>query len=71
VLCASDPYAVIGVMKAYGAEPDFVTGPASNTQAGLRLVEQLADVQALNILDRSVHPRIDALLRDRLEVAPP
>lgn len=51
VLCASDPYAVYGIIKAFNLQPDFVTGIATNTIAGRYLVENLCDVQALNILD--------------------
>jgi hypothetical protein len=66
VLCASDPYSVIGVMNAYGTEPDFVTGPASNTEAGVKLVEKLADVRAVNLLDRRMRPGLGRLLEEKL-----
>ncbi len=51
VLSASDPYAVYGLMKAYGMMPDLVTGVASNTLAGIALVEQLCGVRAINFLN--------------------
>ena len=35
ILCASDPYAVVGVQKAFGLKPDLVTGPATNTKAAI------------------------------------
>ncbi len=43
VLCASDPYAVLGVQTAYGAglRADLVTGPAANTEAAITLVREL------------------------------
>ncbi len=66
VLCASDPYSVVGVMAAYGTEPDFVTGPASNTEAGVRLVEKLSAVRAVNVLDREVRPALAGLLEKKL-----
>ena len=31
VLCACDPYALVGAMAAYGRGADLVTGPATNT----------------------------------------
>jgi hypothetical protein len=49
VLCASDPYAVIGVTQAFGVQPDFVSGAATSTSAGVQLVERLAKVPALTL----------------------
>lgn len=51
VLSASDPYAVLGLTEAFGMKPDLVTGVASNTLAGVALVERLCGVRALNFLD--------------------
>lgn len=62
VLCASDPYAVLGVMSAFGADPDLVSGIASNTRAGIELVEELAGVRALNIRDKASLPELDRIL---------
>ena len=49
VLCASDPYAVVGVQSAFGLQPDIVTGPATNTSAGRELVTRLSGVRALSL----------------------
>jgi hypothetical protein len=69
VLCASDPYAVIGVEEAFGTlAPDLVTGIATNTAAGISLLGQLTDLPAFNIRDNDTHDRLDALLRDRLSL---
>ena len=62
LLCASDPYAVAGLMDAFGAKPDLVAGGAANTTAGVALVERLTGVTALNLADPATH----APLRDRL-----
>ena len=51
ILCASDPYAVVGVGKAYGLRPDIVTGPAAQTSAAVDLVHKLTGVRALNLID--------------------
>lgn len=51
VLCASDPYAVVGVQNAFGLTPDFVAGPAAATSAAIDLVRELTDLPALNVLD--------------------
>jgi len=66
MLCASDPYAVYGVMKSFGLQPDLVSGPATNTIAAVELVEKLCGLRALNLLNPSTRPALRQLLRDRL-----
>lgn len=51
ILCASDPYAVVGVQNAFGLKPDLVTGPATNTTAAVDLVQKLTGVPGINIID--------------------
>lgn len=51
ILSASDPYAVYGLMKAFQISPDIVTGIASNTLAGIQMVNKLCGVKALNLID--------------------
>lgn len=51
ILCASDPYAVVGVQKAYGLHPDLVAGPATNTSAALDLVRKLTGLPGINVID--------------------
>ena len=66
VLCASDPYAVLGVMNAFDVRPDVVTGPASNTKGGVDLVRELTGIEALNVLDEDDAARLDQVLAARL-----
>ncbi len=66
VLCASDPYAVLGVMKSFDLEPTFVSGPAVNTLAGSELIKKLTAVNTLNLLDPSDLTPTLALLRNCL-----
>jgi hypothetical protein len=68
VLCASDPYAVVGVQQAFGLKPDFVTGPATNTSAAIELVAKLAGVQGANSMDPESLPLIRNMLRQTLGV---
>ena len=64
VLCASDPYAVVGVQKAYGLEPDLVAGPATNTSAAIDLVRKLTGIPAINVIDPDRLPEFrDFLVR--------
>ena len=69
VLCASDPYAVLGVKAAFGDElrADIVAGPAANTNAGIQLVKELTGLPALNLLDRKCYPVISDMLKRAIE----
>ena len=68
MLAASDPYAVSGVVTAFGNRPDLVTGLATSTRAGTELVEKLCGIEAMNVLDRSSLPRLE--IPPRREVGP-
>ncbi len=68
VLCASDPYAVLGVQHAFGREPDLVCGPAANTEAAIELVTKLCGVRSLNLLRREARSELDRLLGERLAI---
>jgi hypothetical protein len=69
VLAASDPYAVAGVMSAFGTRPDLVSGRAASTHAGVKLVEKLVGIPALDPLDNTSLPKLDELLVRRLDLA--
>ena len=62
VLSASDPYAVHGLMKVFDIVPDIVTGVATNTLAGCKLVETLCKVKALNLIDATTTPALKDIL---------
>lgn len=66
VLCASDPYAVVGVMEAFASRPDLIAGRATSTEAAIELVSRLCGVRALNMLDIGSHQQLDELLSERL-----
>jgi hypothetical protein len=70
ILCASDPYAVIGVMSAFEVLPDLVTGIAANTQAGIELVESLSGVPALDLNGPSGLAELMRLLQEKLWGSP-
>lgn len=67
LLCASDPYAVVGALEAYGLRPDLVTGPTANTEAGVALVQRLTDLPVLDLRKRSALPALDSMLRRALD----
>ncbi len=66
ILCATDPYAVYGVMKSFDMQPDLVTGPATNTLAGVELVEKLCEVKACNLMDPENLGILQKILRERV-----
>jgi hypothetical protein len=68
ILCASDPYAVVGVEKAFGLQPDLVTGPATSTSAAIDLVGKLTGVEALNVMDPECLPALRKVLRQTLQL---
>lgn len=66
ILCASDPYAVVGVQRAYGFQPHLVAGPAANTSAAIDLVEKLSGLRAINIADPESIPEFRRILASTL-----
>jgi hypothetical protein len=50
ILSASDPYAVLGVMRAFDIRPDLVTGIAANTTASIELVRELTGIAAVDVM---------------------
>jgi hypothetical protein len=66
VLCASDPYAVIGVMQAFGVQPDLISGAATSTTAGVQLVETLAKVPALTLPGKASLAKLTEILKTKL-----
>jgi hypothetical protein len=68
ILCASDPYAVLGVQHAFATTPDLVTGPTANTDAGAALVGRLTGLEALNLLNPDAHPALGRVLSRCLSI---
>ena len=66
VLCASDPYAVIGVIHGFDIQPDLVAGLATSTVAGVDVVEKLTGITALNLLDERSGPALREVLSSAL-----
>ncbi len=66
LLCAQDPYAVVGVQAAFQRAPDLVAGGAANTQAGIELVQKLSGLPALNLMDPGSRDELRERLRQAL-----
>ena len=69
ILCASDPYAVFGVMKSFNLKPDIVSGIATNTYAGAELIEKLCNVKALNLIDPHTSEELRIILSKKLNIS--
>ena len=69
ILCASDPYAVVGVQKAFGIRPNLVTGPAAQTSAAVELVRKLADLPAINVIDPNANAAFQEFILQTLGIA--
>jgi len=68
ILCASDPYAVVGVEKAFGLRPDLVSGPAASTSAAIALVHKLTGIEAINAMDSDCLPALRQTLQRTLHL---
>jgi len=66
ILCATDPYAVLGLMQCFKFKPDLVSGPVANTLAGAELVQKLCGIEALNLLHPPNRPALKNLLIQKL-----
>ena len=68
LLCAQDPYAVVGVQQAFQREPDLVAGGATNTDAGIALVHKLSGLPALNLMDPNSRGELQSMLKKALRL---
>jgi len=66
ILCASDPYAVLGVMEAFAMKPDLVSGRSTATEAGIDLIDKLTGVPAMNLFDPGAGTELEGFLKERL-----
>jgi hypothetical protein len=68
ILCASDPYAVVGVLRSWDILPTLISGPAVNTLGGIDLIKKLCEIEPLNLIERENIPRLRSILRDSLQL---
>jgi hypothetical protein len=68
LLCAQDPYAVVGVQHAFQRSPDLVAGGAANTDAAIALVKKLSGLPALNLMEPSSREQLGDMLRKALDL---
>lgn len=65
ILSATDPYAVYGLMEAFNIKPDIVSGVASNTLAGVRMIKRLCGVPAINLIDFTNIKKLKRILENK------
>ena len=68
LLCAQDPYAVVGVQQAFQRAPDLVAGGAANTAAAIELVRKLSGLPALNLMEPDSRKQLAGMLRKALQL---
>jgi hypothetical protein len=68
LLCAQDPYAVVGVQAAFQRTPDLVAGGAANTDAAIERVKNLSGLPALYLMDPSSRGQLGEMLRKALDL---
>jgi hypothetical protein len=66
VLCASDPYAVSGVIKGFGYKPDVIAGIATNTTSSVELIKKLTGQEAFSFLIPEESHDAFAVISERL-----
>lgn len=66
ILCASDPFAALGVMRAFDRHVDLISGVATGNEAGIALAERLTETPAVNLLTMQARPILEKLLRKKL-----
>ena len=68
VLCAQDPYAVVGVTRSFGLAPDLIAGRATATSAARSLLARLSGAPALDLIDPAAAGPLGEMLTRRLGV---
>ena len=68
MLCASDPYAVVGVIDAFGTDPDLISGRAAANEAGIELVRRLTGKRAVNLFAGRGTEELREVLVETLEL---
>ena len=68
LLCAQDPYAVVGVQQAFQRAPDLVAGGAANTDAAIALVKKLTGLPAMDLMHPACLDQLEGMLRRALDL---
>lgn len=71
VLCASDPYGVLGATQNFHLTPDLISGIVTNTTAGVEFVEKLTGIQAICPTDDHAVAKLMPILREKLLLLSP
>ena len=69
ILCANDPYAVVGATDSFHLTPDIISGIVANTTAGIKLVNQLTGIEAICPTDEHAIEQLMPILQDKLKMA--
>ena len=53
----------MGVSQGFGMQPDLITGVATSTSAGVKLVEKLTGIKALTLPEQKSWPQLESILK--------
>jgi hypothetical protein len=67
VMCAADPYAVVGVRESFGLHPDVISGIVTANSAGIELVEKLTGVPTGAISDRHSRTKLGEIILAKIK----
>ncbi|MGK7924924.1 MAG: hypothetical protein AB4290_06640 [Spirulina sp.] len=70
VLCASDPYAILGATHDFHLAPDLISGIVTDTTAGVELVEKLTGLPAISPTDDRAVAKLMPILQEKLQLLP-
>jgi hypothetical protein len=66
VLCACDPYSVLGAIQNFRLQPDIISGIVSDTTAGIKLVENLTGIKAITLSNQESQQQLNQILQVKL-----
>jgi hypothetical protein len=69
ILCANDPYAVLGATDSFHLTPDIISGIVANTTAGIKLVNKLTGIEAICPTDDHAIEQLMPILQDKFKMA--
>jgi hypothetical protein len=66
IVCANDPYGVLGLINSFNIAPDVISGVVTNNQAGVELVENLTGIKAVCPTDLHAEDKLISILKEKL-----
>lgn len=68
IATATDPYSIVGLNSVLDVPIDLVTGIATNTTAGINLIEQITEFPALNLQHEAEKGTLKEMLQENVRI---